>query len=153
PLGEEDDPLLDRFMPAYDVVERHEVPVDAPASVTLAAARDVELSSVPGVRAVFKAREVMLGAAPDRAPRSRALLAEMLSLGWGVLAEEPGREIVIGGAPRRGEANVPSRPIAPAAFAAFAEPGYVKIAWTLRADAVGDEASIFRTETRAIATD
>ena len=30
---------------------------------------------------------------------------------------------------------------------------YVKIVWTLRADAIGADASIFRTETRAIATD
>jgi hypothetical protein len=38
-------------------------------------------------------------------------------------------------------------------FAAFSEPGFVKIAWTLRADPVDDDASIFRTETRAVATD
>ncbi|HEY8549296.1 MAG TPA: hypothetical protein VIL35_05010 [Vicinamibacterales bacterium] len=38
-------------------------------------------------------------------------------------------------------------------FAAFDEPDYVKIVWTLRADPVGDEASVFRTETRAVATD
>jgi hypothetical protein len=41
----------------------------------------------------------------------------------------------------------------PERFAAFAEPEYVKIAWTLRADPVADGSSIFRTETRAIATD
>jgi len=29
----------------------------------------------------------------------------------------------------------------------------VKIVWTLRADAIGANASIFRTETRAVATD
>ena len=29
--SEEDDELLDRFMPAYEVVERHHVRVDAPA--------------------------------------------------------------------------------------------------------------------------
>jgi hypothetical protein len=45
------------------------------------------------------------------------------------------------------------RPIPPDAFAAFAEPGYVKIVWSLRADAISDQQSIFRTETRAIATD
>jgi hypothetical protein len=39
------------------------------------------------------------------------------------------------------------------AFAAFAEPDYVKIVWMLRADPIGDTASIFRPETRAIATD
>jgi hypothetical protein len=37
-------------------------------------------------------------------------------------------------------------------FAAFDEPGYVKIAWTLRADPAGT-GSVFRTETRAVATD
>jgi hypothetical protein len=35
----------------------------------------------------------------------------------------------------------------------FDEPGYIKIAWTLRADATSGAESVFRTETRAIATD
>ena len=35
----------------------------------------------------------------------------------------------------------------------FNEPGYVKIAWTLRVDPIDAGSSIFRTETRAIATD
>ena len=39
------------------------------------------------------------------------------------------------------------------AYASFNEPDYVKIVWTLRADPIGDTASIFRTETRAAATD
>jgi hypothetical protein len=38
-------------------------------------------------------------------------------------------------------------------FAAFREPGFVKIVWTLRADPVDAGTSIFRTETRAMATD
>jgi len=33
PTPEEQDDLLDRFMPAYEVVERHHVRVDAPAPV------------------------------------------------------------------------------------------------------------------------
>jgi hypothetical protein len=43
--------------------------------------------------------------------------------------------------------------LSPDEFAGFDEPGYVKIAWTLRADPVGIDRSVFRTETRAIATD
>ena len=50
------------------------------------------------------------------------------------------------------EANVVFQPLPPAEFAAFNEPGFVKIAWTLRADPIGTDASIFRTETRAVAT-
>jgi hypothetical protein len=36
---------------------------------------------------------------------------------------------------------------------AFREPGYAKIAWSLRADPVGDDRSIFHTETRVSTTD
>ena len=45
------------------------------------------------------------------------------------------------------------RTLTPDEFAAFREPDYVKIAWTLRADPAGATASVFRTETRAVATD
>ena len=38
-------------------------------------------------------------------------------------------------------------------FTAFREPGYVKIAWTPRADPVGDQESMFHTETRVATTD
>jgi hypothetical protein len=43
--------------------------------------------------------------------------------------------------------------VPPQDFAAFNEPGYVKIAWTLRADPVDAGSSIFRTETRVTTTD
>lgn len=40
------DELLDRFMPVYEVRERHETRVKAPAQVTFAAARALELGPV-----------------------------------------------------------------------------------------------------------
>jgi hypothetical protein len=150
---EEQDPLLDRFMPSYDVAERHHVRIGAPSAVTLAAARDVDLQGSPIVRGIIKAREVILGATGDDRPRPRGLLAEVQSLGWGVLAEVPEREVVVGAATKPWEANVTFRALPPDEFAAFSEPGYVKIAWTLRAEPIGATASIFRTETRAVATD
>ena len=51
PSAEEQDPLLDRFMPSYDVAERHHVRIAAPAAVTLAAAQDMDLLHLPLVRA------------------------------------------------------------------------------------------------------
>jgi hypothetical protein len=51
------------------------------------------------------------------------------------------------------EANVSFRALPSQEFAAFNEPGYVKIAWTLRADPITPTQSVFRTETRAVATD
>jgi hypothetical protein len=153
PAREEQDPLLDTFMPAYDVVERHHVRIDAPAAVTLAAAREMDLQSSGLARAIFRMREVILSAAPDDRRRPSGLLAEVQSLGWGVLAEVPEHEVVVGAVTRPWEANVTFRALEPDQFAGFSEPGYVKIAWTLRAEAISSTESLFRTETRAIATD
>ena len=62
----------------------------------------------------------------------------MRAMGWGVLAEIPGREIVMGAVTQPWEADVVFRPLPSAEFAAFAEPGFVKIVWTLRADPVDE---------------
>ena len=153
PRPEEDDPLLDRFMPAYEIAERHHTRIVAPAAITLAAAREMEMFQLPIVRAIFAARERLLGTIPDERPRPRGLLAEATAIGWVVLDEIPDREIVVGAVTKPWEANVTFRSIPPDQFAAFAEADYVKIAWTLRADPVSDMMSIFRTETRAVATD
>jgi hypothetical protein len=149
----ERDELLDQFMPVYDVLERHRIFVAAPAATVLAAAKEQDLMQSPLTRAIFKAREVVLGASPDNRVRPRGLLAAMQSWGWGVLAEEPDREVVVGGVTRPWEANVVFRSLPPDQFAAYNEPGDVKIVWMLRAKPVGDRGTVFLTETRAVATD
>lgn len=151
--SDEQDPLLDRFMPLYDIAERHHIRVLAPPDVTLAAARDLNIQDSSIVRALFKARELVMGSAPAETPLPSGLLAAALSLGWGILADEVDREIVLGAATRPWEPNPVFRDLLPRDFRSFAEPGYVKIVWTLRADAVAAGESIFRSETRAIATD
>ena len=147
------DRLLDVFMPNYDVVERHSVEVEAPAETTLQAAAEMDLGKCLPVRAIFKGRELLLRSKADNIARPRGALAMMKSVGWGVLAESPGREIVLGGITKPWEPNPTFRLVPPDEFAGFDEPGYVKIVFTLRADGVGPYNSIFRTETRAIATD
>jgi len=151
--GAERDSLLDRFMPTFDIVERHHVGVAAPAETTFAAAGNVDLEGSWVARTIIRAREIVLGSTQEGSNRPRALLANVRALGWTVLAERPGREIVMGAVTRPWDANVVFKPIAPEAFAAFNDPDYVKIAWTLRADPVNEVASVFRTETRAVATD
>jgi len=150
---EERDPLLDRFMPHYDIAERHHTRVGAPADVTFAAACDVDLTQSPVARAIFKAREVILGSKPDVAMRPRGVLEFTKSIGWGVLAQVPDREVVMGAVTQPWKGDVVFRALTPEAFAEFAEPDYVKIAWTIRADPTGASDSVFRSETRAVATD
>jgi len=150
---DEQDSLLDWFMPTYDVVERHSIQIGAPARVTLAAAEAQQLMNHPVIRAIFKARELALGSTPVQTPVPTALLPMVLSIGWRILSETPDREIVVGAVTRPWEANVTFRGLDPDEYAAFNDPGYVKIIWSLRADPLGSNRSIFRTETRAFATD
>jgi hypothetical protein len=151
--GENADRVLDIFMPVYDVVDRHAVHVDAPADVTYSAATQIDLQNCAIVRGIFKAREVMLRSKPVDANRPRGIVAETKSLGWGVLSESAGREIVMGAVTKPWDANPVFVALPPDEFAVFEEPGYVKIVWTLRADSDGTDQSVFRTETRALATD
>ncbi len=151
--ADEEDALLDRFMPVYEVVERHHVHIAAPAAITFAAAKDQDLLRLLPVRTIVRLREIALGAAPDRRPRARTLLAETLGMGWGVLAEVPDREVVVGAVTKPWEPNVVFHALPPEQFASFNEPGFVKIAWTLRADPVDAGSSVFRTETRTMTTD
>ena len=66
------DSLLDRFMPDYDVCERHQIAIVAPVEVTFEAAKQIGLEGSPLVHAIFKARALITGgefAGPRERPR------------------------------------------------------------------------------------
>ncbi len=150
--GDAVDPQLDRFMREHDVVERAHVKIAAPPDVTFATAKEMSLESSRIIRAIFRARELIFRANPAGKPTAKGIVEEMTSIGWGVLAESP-TELVFGAVTQPWHANPVFRPLPPQEFAAFAEPDHVKIAWTLRVDPTADGGSVFRTETRAVATD
>lgn len=147
------DPVLDRFMPRYDVVERHRIRVDAPGELTFAAACEQDLTASPVVRAIFRARAIAMRADDRAVTGPRGLLAETRAMGWGMLAEIPHVEIVMGAVTRPWDPSPVFRAVAPDAFAAYDEPDAVKIVWTLRVEPDGPTRSVFYTETRAVATD
>ena len=150
---EEMDALLDRFMPAYEIVERHHVNVAAPADITFSTACAMDLQDSSITRAIFKTRELLLRGQAQKDGHSRGLLDQTEALGWRMLAQIPGREIVMGAVTQPWKGTPVFQGLAPEEFAAFHEPGYVKISWTLRADPTGPATSVFRTETRAVCTD
>lgn len=76
----------------------------------------------------------------------------MRAIGWGVLADAPGF-YVAGAVTQPWKGEVQFRALPPDQFAAFDEPGYAKIVWTLEAeDLPGGEATV-RTRTRVKTTD
>jgi hypothetical protein len=153
PSDAEVDPVLDRYMPKYDVVDRHHVRVSAPADIVYRSACNVDIQESAIVRAIFNAREMALRSAPDEVERPRELIPWVLTIGWNILEEEPGREVVLGTVTQPWEANPEFRTISPKEFVAFDQPDFVKIAWTLRVDPVSPTESILYHETRAWATD
>jgi hypothetical protein len=153
PQTDEADPMLDGFISAYEVVERHHVRVAAPAAIALAAACDMDLAQSIIIRGIFKARELILGAHSDKVRSPRTLLAWAKELGWAVLAEIPDREVVLGAVTRPWDANPVFRPLPSKECAGFHEPGYAKIVWTLRTDSINATESVARTETRVATTD
>lgn len=147
------DALLDEVMPDYDVCDHHEIALAAPADATFAGARTMDFDDSRIVRAIFRGRELIMRSHPAPAPPLEDFVEKMKAIGWGVLAERPGREIVMGAVTQPWEPDPVFRPLPPAEFAAFAQPDHVKIAWSLRADPTPDGTSVFLTETRAVATD
>jgi hypothetical protein len=144
---------LDRFLPDADVRERFELIVEAPAAIVMDAAKAVTLDGLPAVRGIFRLRAVLMGA-EARGPRPpQGLLADSLAMGWGLLDERPERLVVVGSRCQPWVGDVRFVAIPPAEFAAYDEPGQVKIAWTLETDPLGPERTRFAHETRAHATD
>jgi hypothetical protein len=144
--------LIDRFMPGADVTECHETLVRAPADLVFEVAQRFDLESIPLVRALFWLRAKLLRAATPPAPIPRGLIAETTALGWGILAERPGRELVVGSVCQPWKGDVRFTPLASERFQDFSEPDLVKIVWTVEVEPLGPALTRFRTETRALAT-
>ena len=168
--GNQDGPdsLLDLYMPEYEVAERHHIRVFAPAETTFATACQMDMLRSAAIRFLIKTRELALRCVAEatglgfpireqigqekEAPQ-KGLVNELTTKGWGVLAEIPGREIVLGTVTQPWVAETGFRALPAAEFADFHEPGYVKIAVTLCADQLSPSQSTARTETRVTTTD
>jgi hypothetical protein len=144
---------LERFIPHPDVRERFETTIRAPADLVMEVAGEFDMQSLPAVRIIFRLREKLTRATRSAPRRPQGILEETRSLGWGLLAEEPGRFVVCGAACQPWRANVEFSPVAPEEFAKYAQRDQVKIAWTLEAAEIGPGLTRFGQETRAVATD
>jgi hypothetical protein len=144
---------LDRFIPHPDVRERFEISIRAPASLVMDVASNFDMQSLPLVKAIFRLREKVLRSGRHAPRRSQGILEEMQALGWGLLAEQRGRLVICGARCQPWLANVTFSALNAGDFRAYAEPGQVKIAWTLETDELGPALTRFAQETRAVATD
>lgn len=89
------------------------------------------------------------------APTTTFRLRDMVDLGWISLGEAPGVEMVLGqvSRPWKGVATSTQAPTTPEQFTNLNEPGFAKIATSLRIDPYGNGSSILTMETRVAITD
>lgn len=144
---------LQRFIPHPDVRERFETTIRAPSTLVMDVAGEFDMQSLPAVKLIFTLRERLTRAARTVPRKPQGILEETRSLGWGLLAEQPGRFVVCGATCQPWLANVVFSAVAPDEFVAYAQPDQVKIAWTLEAAEIGPGLTRFGQETRAVATD
>jgi len=140
-------------MPAYDARERFQVHVQAPATLVFDTSARFDLQSIRLVRIIFWLRGRLLGAAASSTWQSGGFFADARRLGWGTLCEEPGRLFVAGGRCQPWLPDVTFIPLSATDFLPYAEPGQVKIAWTLEVEPLDEASCRLTTETRAVATD
>jgi hypothetical protein len=143
---------IDRFMPVSDVREHFAIDVRAPADLAFDTAGDFDFSSIPLVRGIFWMRGKVMGSSGPPVA-STGIFALTASLGWGTLSHIEGREHVAGAVTQPWLADVKFRAVEADRFAAFTEPGFVKIVWTIEAEPLDAARCRLRTETRALATD
>jgi len=124
--------IIDEQLPVYDVVVAEHLIVGADPATTFAVARAMDFMSV---RAPLMDAAMWVRGLPDRlrrrtaAPMTHLYLAQGVGLpGWLSLGEHAGNELAFGAVGKFWQPNIEWRDLPPADFAAFAEPGWGKIA-------------------------
>lgn len=148
----EQDPILDYFLPTYDVRSAHSVEVHAKPLKTYRAARELDLSRSIPATVLFGLRglpHLLTGKA--RLTRQMTL-ATLLELGFVILEEAPPRALVLGAVGKFWRPDSEMRRIKAEDFVGFDEPGFAKatMSFTVEERANG---SLLRTETRVLCTD
>ena len=147
---------LEEALPEYHFQERHGRSVSASPDRVDEAVRAVTIGDMPLARVLFAVRTLpaRLRRARRPAPLDVPLLAHALTLGFGLLGDDAGEEVVVGmiGQPWKLAGGKTRTFARPEEFVAFAEPGFVKAAMNFRFDRSGSGTRL-TTETRVLATD
>jgi hypothetical protein len=157
--------LMDQFLPRYDLAVVHADVFRVSPAECYRAASEVDLFRAPLIRALLDIRGLpqrvaatLRGPGPAATPgasRGTFRLKDMVGLGWILLGETPGSEMVLGqvSKPWKAVATSAGSPMTPEQFVSFDRPGFAKIATSLRVLPYGSRSCILTMETRVAITD
>lgn len=147
--------LIDSFAPNPDAVETHRIHINAPPDVVYRALWTADLGSSLVIKFLLALRslpEFILH--PYRSlPRDRRItLQRLIDAGFGVLAEQPGKEIVLGVSGRFWRPTGNLSTFNRADFDAPVPAGLARAVWNFHVAGVDDQTTL-STETRIICGD
>jgi len=149
--------LLDELVPGYDVAARYRTQVRADAATVYEALSRADVVASPLIRLLFLLRRLpawLVRARPAArvAPRLHTL-RDLIGRGFGLVAERPGEELVLGTVGRFWRLASALREASAADFATPLEPGLARAAWNFRVIDAGAGHTELSTETRVQCAD
>lgn len=135
--------LIDQWMPEFDVASQHQIEIHAPSDKVYKALRQIDLRHSLIVMMLFRLRGL---------PVVVNRLDAFREMGFGLLAEKPGSEIVLGLIGKFWTPGGGIRQVDADSFARFSEPGYAQAAWNF-AVIPQNGITLTSTETRVRCTD
>ena len=150
--------LLDTHLPVYDVVITEHLVIDADPQVVFDAAKNFDFMRTDAalVTAMMTLRTIpsrLLGRTVDT-PATLMLARDPGALpGWTILGEVSGSEVAFGAVGTFWEPDIRWRDVSASEFAAFAVPGWGKIACHLLVRPDGPGRSVLTYECRTATTD
>jgi hypothetical protein len=147
---------LDDVLPEPRRLELDHIDVAVPPARAWDLVRHGDLGRSPLIVALFAIRTLPSRLAGHEPEAMNLRIDDIVSSerpGFRALAEDPGREIVIGAIGKVWQPDIPFVDVNGAEeFAAWNEPGYVKVAWALRVAPLGDHDARVEIEVRVSAT-
>jgi hypothetical protein len=155
-MDEVDCMLIDALAQTFDAVETHSITIDASVERVYEALWTADLGASSIIK-VLLALRAMPGLISNRCPpqprRARITLRTLIDSGFGILAENPGREIVLG---VTGTFWRPTDNLSPFHREDFDSPvptGLARAVWNFSIHESGIDQTILSTETRVICGD
>jgi hypothetical protein len=147
--------LIDSFAPGPDAVETHRIAINASPDVVYRALWTADLGRSLIIKFLLALRSLPEFTLHPRKPlpRDRTItLQTLIDAGFGVLAEQPGKEIVLGVSGKFWRPAGNLSPFNRADFDAPVAQGLARAVWNFHVAVVSDQ-SVLSTETRVICGD
>jgi hypothetical protein len=145
--------LIDDFLPAFQVVEHHQRLVSASRGRTYAAIWDADFAASLLVKGLLILRAIptlVSDPAGTHVPSVGVTLREILRQGFELLAEEPGREVLLGVSGRFWKLRENLSRAEPQRFREPVPEGLARAAWNFTVSERGEDTTLLSTETRVL---